>query len=143
MGSHPDLDLLIRYAADELPEPQRGRIATHLERCPECRRQSDPLEQALQPQPGALAPGQDVAGVLGRIGEWLHQRRREGPPRRLIAAELAPYLGDRCAGDLMLRVSPSGENLLSTVEPVLALFLGGRAAGKLVSHVVDRAIAEE
>jgi hypothetical protein len=57
-----------------------------------------------------------------------------------VAATIAPYLGARAAAVILLPVSETGENLLTAIEPVLALFLGARAASRLVTSVVDGAI---
>jgi hypothetical protein len=53
-----------------------------------------------------------------------------------------PYVGDRAAERLAHGEAPDGGRLLADVEPVLALFLGRRAAAQLVSHVLDRALVK-
>lgn len=57
-----------------------------------------------------------------------------------VAGEVGPFLGDHATQTILSTVSPGGDNLLSSVEPVLALFLGSRAAARLIDHVVERAI---
>lgn len=57
-----------------------------------------------------------------------------------VAREIGPFLGSNGARMLLQPVAENGRNLLSTIEPVLAEFLGPRAASELVSHVVDTSI---
>lgn len=57
-----------------------------------------------------------------------------------VAREIEPYLGYYAVQSLVGRVSENNDNLLSTIEPVLARFLGSRAASSLVSRVVDSVI---
>jgi len=64
-----------------------------------------------------------TAPAPGRTGETLKLR---------VAHEIAPYLGALASRRIVTGVADTGENLLSTVEPVLALFLGSRAAARLV-----------
>jgi hypothetical protein len=59
--------------------------------------------------------------------------------RRAVAEGVRPYLGTRATDTLSSGGPEDGRRLLADVEPVLALFLGRRAAGELVSHVLDRA----
>jgi hypothetical protein len=55
-------------------------------------------------------------------------------------AEIAPFLGERAASRLLRSVSENGQDLLSAIEPVLANFLGDKAAGELVGHLLDTAM---
>ena len=68
------------------------------------------------------------APETGRTGEQVKLR---------VADMIAPYLGREATQSVLQPVANNGENLLSSVEPILALFLGGRAASRLVSNVVD------
>jgi hypothetical protein len=79
----------------------------------------------------AMQRWEDTARESGRTGE---------PVKRRVATEIAPYLGPLATHAVLQPVTDSSENLLSSMEPVLALFLGGRAASRLVSHVVDVAL---
>jgi hypothetical protein len=64
-----------------------------------------------------------------------------GEPLKVrVAREIGPFLGGRAARILLQLVSEDGKDLLSTIEPVLAHFLGDQAASDLVNHVVDAAI---
>jgi hypothetical protein len=79
--------------------------------------------------------------VLAGIGQWesrrLDSQRRGEALKGRVAAEIGPFLGRRATRRLLDPVSSGGENLLCTIEPVLAHFLGEKAASELVSHVVD------
>ena len=57
-----------------------------------------------------------------------------------VAAELAPFLGQQAAGRLLRSVSGKNDDLLRVIEPVLANFLGERAAAELVSHLLETAV---
>jgi hypothetical protein len=57
-----------------------------------------------------------------------------------VAAEIGPFLGKQAAQRLLDPVSDTGEDLLCSIEPVLAGFLGEEAAAELVNRVVDVAI---
>ena len=56
-----------------------------------------------------------------------------------VAAELGPYFGSTTR-KVLKDVLTEGGNLLSTVEPALALFVGVKAAERLVTHIVDVSI---
>jgi len=57
-----------------------------------------------------------------------------------VASAITPFLGREGMQLLLQRVSGDNRNLLSTIEPVLADFLGTRASSELVNHVVDAAM---
>lgn len=75
----------------------------------------------------------DMSSRPERTGAALKQR---------VAKQIEPFLGPEASHRLLQQVSADGTNLLSIVEPVLAQFLGARAASELASHIVDAAIAE-
>lgn len=91
-------------------------------------------------EPAAPPPEDLFAGIQNAIRKWdsepLFQRSGTLLKQR-VAREIAPYLGARASAHILAAVSPGGENLLPTVEPILALFLGNRAASRLVDRVVD------
>jgi hypothetical protein len=84
------------------------------------------------------------ADVLAGIQSWESAAAQSGPfhegIKRRVSAKVKRYLGPGATDKLLQSVSGDGGDLLSTVEPVLALFLGRKAASSLVSHVVDAAI---
>ncbi len=102
------------------------------------RSSSGPPEQPRQ------ADEELLADVLSGIRRWEADRTRPDRSgdavKRRVAYEVGPYLGPQATQRLLESVSAEGENLWSTVEPVLALFLGSRAASTLVTHVIDQAI---
>lgn len=116
----------------------------HLDQCDECTLELHRLQYALGDQ-GELAPDRMVlAQVQSAIQQWeasAPQTGRTGAPvKRRVAHEIAPFLGPDATNSILQPVAPGGENLLSSIEPVLALFLGGRAAAHLVTYVVDAAL---
>ena len=106
----------------------------HLEQCAEC-------NNALVRLAGtADRPVGEASELLARIESQMHDWTplAVGPSvRRRVIREIAPYLGTRASARLLSGVEQDGANLLSTVEPMLALFLGSRAASRLVDHMVD------
>jgi len=88
-----------------------------------------------------------LATLMADIVRWQaarsHPDRNGDAMRRRVASELAPFLGPEVADRVLRRVDASGEDLLSAIEPVLALFLGHQAASLLVSHVVDGALVKQ
>ena len=78
---------------------------------------------------------------MRRIGQW--ETRLRDPQCRgealkgRVAAEIGAFLGGRATRRLLDPVGGRGEDLICTIEPVLAGFLGVDAASELVSHVID------
>ena len=139
---HVEFEQLIRYHEGELAGHERNSLERHLAKCAECRHELDLLRQAaaLGTSPAAPPLHEIVAGNQ----LWAEGQRRQGVSSDIVkwrvAAEISPYLGWAATGTILQAVSPDGHNLLSVVEPVLAVFLGRCAARVLVSHVVDCAI---
>lgn len=113
------------------------RIADHLKICETCSQAYQALlaeEETPPPDPASFA------GIQNAIEEWNTSATARNSPAILklrTAREIAPFLGRRASFKVLRCVSDTGEDLLSAIEPVLALFLGSRAAGRLVDHVVD------
>ncbi len=78
--------------------------------------------------------------ILSGIRSWKaeHAPSRVDPEvvKRRVGSKIDPYLGHPATGRILSAVSPACDDLLTNVEPVLALFLGCRAASSLVSHIV-------
>ena len=96
----------------------------------------DPVPAPAEPERlrailAAMRDWRAAAVPAGKVGPVLHRR---------VAAELRPYLGSSAAGAVLSEVSDTSGNLLSTIEPVLAVFLGAKAASLLVSRIVDALI---
>jgi anti-sigma factor RsiW len=146
---HPDLEILIRYADGELPAARSGTVSAHLERCQECRLEVYRLRIATQAAaasavPASSGPEPALEKVLAGIRAWdaaAHTPGRPAALRRRVADEVAPYLGPQGAETVLASVSDGNADLLSNIEPVLALFLGCRAAASLVDHIVDATTA--
>ncbi len=119
-------------------------MGSHLNECDECRLEFHRLQYAA----GTRREFEPDPGMLDRMRAAIHrweqstaeaERTAEAVKGR-VRAEIAPFLGDPAATAVLKPVAPGADNLLNTIEPVLALFLGGKAAGRLVSHVVDSAL---
>jgi hypothetical protein len=81
--------------------------------------------------------------VLSGIREWAARRNDEDPDAQMVkgrvAAELAAYLGTDGATKALQPVTDN-QKLLPALESVLAIFLGCRAAARLIQRIIDRAI---
>jgi hypothetical protein len=119
----------------------RTAVRLHLDGCAACRREFEGLvaEPAAAPADPML-----LTALREQIRRW-ESARGETPEvreelRRKVVLELAPFIGDAAASKLLAAVSDDGGNLLSTLEPVLAAFLGISAAAELINHLVDSVI---
>ncbi len=101
----------------------RSALQSAVRNAPESERAANP--EALLPQ------------VLASLRNWESSRPAV---KRKVAAAIEAYLGRQATERVLGPVPESGENVLSTIEPVLALFLGNRTASRLVSHVVTESI---
>lgn len=119
-------------------------LAAHLDRCVGCRLEYHRLQYAV----GAPSEQALDLGLLAQMKTAMRQfessacetGRTSDPLKLKVASLIAPYLGGQATQSVLQPVTDGGENLLSSVEPVLALFLGRRAAARLVSSVVDQAL---
>jgi len=138
---HPELDALLRYADGELDGEERRKLDKHLERCGPCRVEAGRLRRAVRPGPADAVPADHV---LAGIRHWTARQTQEQPHDRSIkertATKIGPYLGPAGAVTVLNKVSAQGDDLLSVIEPVLANFLGCRAARRLMSQVVEQVI---
>jgi hypothetical protein len=133
-----------------MPPKQLSAVAAHLDGCESCRVEYDRLCAARdwvrkQAAGGTAAmPPLGLATLQVRLQELIAERvksdRRGEFLQHKVAAEIAPFLGNRAASRLLRSVSENGQDLLSIIEPVLANFLGERAAAELVNHLVDSAM---
>jgi len=150
VASHPDIESLVRYRDGGL-SPDRGKaIDKHLRTCQACRLEYQRLGDAFTSESNFAAPesGPDndrrLAGLLAGIQDWEAAAANAGLRvegiRRRVAGSVEKYLGTPATSKILQSVSGDGGNLLSTVEPVLAVFLGRKAASDLVSHVAEAAI---
>jgi hypothetical protein len=129
-----------------LPAVRENLLRAHLADCESCRAEYARVQLAI-----ASAQGEEQGTTPGRV-ELLSkiqasiQQWQAGVPDAAGAAEglkqavmehLVPYLGDRGARQVMQGISPDGHDMLSAIEPVLANFLGYRAAAQLVNVIVE------
>jgi len=77
--------------------------------------------------------------VLSRARDW-NASQKPAETKEFLTDCVRPYLGARATEGLVAAAAPDGHDLLSSVEPVLAIFLGKRAAGRLVTRVFDRTL---
>lgn len=139
-SDHPDIEELFRYQEGRLMPQERLVVQAHLAVCDECSRD---LERITTPgvSPAAAPPVSELLASLAQVQQKLDREGASGEPlKRRVQLELAPYLGEAAAERILLPVTASGENLLSTIEPVLRLFLGKSASTRVVNRIVDRAI---
>jgi hypothetical protein len=84
-----------------------------------------------------------LEATLAGIRRWTERRQQDDPDARVvkgrIAAEIAGYLGPDATGQILQPVTESAR-LFPAIEPVLSIFLGCRAAKRLIQRVIDTAI---
>ena len=140
---HPDLETLFRYRDGVLPENEGSAVRAHLAACSACRGEMDRIARALTALPGdqTAPPVADLLASLSELQSAMAQAGASGDALiRRVASELIPYVGTTVAERILQLVTPDGENLLSTVESALRVFLGKAATARVVSRIVDRAI---
>lgn len=135
---HPDLETLFGYREGSLAEVERRSVEAHIRGCAACRLETERMRH-FPNHPVEPPPVQDLLARLARKQRgWTEA---SGPAlKRKVALELAPYVGLEAAEAILQEVADNGENLLSTVDAALRLFLGKAAASRLTSRIVDRAI---
>jgi hypothetical protein len=127
----------------ELSRQIERAVAKHLLQCDACRLDFQRLS-AADDAAVATATVDEVNSLLVRLRGW--ERGESRPARngealkRLVVGAIEPYLGKRAADTLLQPAREDGRDLLSNVAPLLTMFLGRRAAGHLVSYVVETAI---
>jgi hypothetical protein len=94
--------------------------------------------------PAALSIVDELDSLLVRLRGWQSAESRlastgEALRQRVVGA-LEPYLGKGATHTLLAPVRDDGRDLFSNVAPLLTMFLGRRAAGPLVTYVVENAI---
>lgn len=123
-----------------MPPARRQEWEDHLRVCPECAAVCARMREAEAADADDAASNEMLSRIRGAIGQWnVRQSRENSIPavKGRVADELAPYLGPRASGRILCAVSESADNLLSTVGEVMSLFLGKRAGGRFVDHVVE------
>jgi hypothetical protein len=94
--------------------------------------------------PAAPAAADQLDSLLVRLRGWQSAESRlvsSGEKlKQRVAAVIEPYLGKGATDTLLAPVRDDGRDLFSNVAPLLTMFLGRRAAGPLVTYVVENAI---
>ena len=140
-SQHPELGDLLCYRENTLPEDERKAVETHLAACRQCRQEMERIASAIQGDEGPAPSVEDLLANLNRLRSSLEQPGVSGAAlKQRVKSELIPYIGAEAADRILQPVSPGGENLLSTIESTLRLFLGKAATARVVSRIVDRAI---
>ena len=138
---HPDIEALVSLQFGELPADRTRAVRQHLAGCALCRQEFERLQHSLDGGPADCDAAPDSSTLLATIRDWEISSMQAGDAlKRRIAIELAPYVGQAGADTLLRPVQDDGRNLLSKVAPMLTVFLGRRAAGNLVSRVVEKTI---
>jgi hypothetical protein len=114
-------------------------VRAHLLTCEGCSREWRRVSNAAAPDGGAADRGL-LAGILAGIESWESAPSRTEDVKARVGSAIASFLGPHATDELLGAVSAQGDNLFSTLEPVVALFLGCRAASALVDHLVARSI---
>jgi hypothetical protein len=118
-------------------------VSQHVMACDTCRLSLKRLSATVSTTVPAVS-ADDVNNLLARLKAWergASRRARKGEAlKQRVAGAIEPYLGKLAADTLLQSVREDGRDLLSNVAPLLTMFLGRRAAGPLVSHVVETAI---
>lgn len=100
-----------------------------------------PVASSQSDRPAPAAP--ELPEILAVIRR--HEVRRSSlkdpdAPKRRAAAAIVDYLGSEATNKVFETVSPDCKNVITELHPLLSLFLGRRAAGRLESHVIDVAL---
>ncbi|WP_333815162.1 ChrR family anti-sigma-E factor [Tabrizicola sp.] len=135
---HLSDQLLMAYAAGQLPEAFSLVVATHLSLCDDCRAQAgsfDAVGGALLEEAGETAMGEDaLAQTLARI-EGLPQGRSGAPkPAGIFPAPLAAYVG---GGPDAVRWRRVGGGVRQAI-----LSTGGSATARLLYIPAGRAVPD-
>lgn len=135
---------MIAFREGGLADDQTRSVQSHLDQCDDCRLELHRLQYALGDKVELKPDRLVLAQMQSAIQQWEDSAAQTGrtgtPVKRRVAHEIAPFLGPEATDSILQPVAAGGENLLSSIEPVLALFLGGRAAAQLVTYVVDAAL---
>ena len=94
---HPAPDVMMAYAAGNLPEPHALLIATHLSLCPECRKHAVEMEAVGGALLDRLAPAEVAPDALDRVLARLDEPPPPAPgpvpPDPLLPTPLRSYVG--------------------------------------------------
>lgn len=138
--THPDRSEMLAHIDGELPAGVAQALEQHISECPPCAQEWAELSADLERCEELLSresPDQTLAleaqrVLLDRLRDW-----RAG--RRGISEEVGEYLGQEAANLVrtLEREGRSRTEVVAAVEPLLAAFLGRRAASTLRSHFLE------
>ena len=142
---HVEIEALVSLHYEELPDARARRVRQHLAGCGLCRQEFERVRLSIEGvAPAEDATAEDSDPLLNRLRNWETARAKSGRDieilKRTIATELAPYVGQQGADALLRPVHDDGHDLLSNVAPLLAMFLGRRAARILITRLVEKSI---
>jgi len=141
---HLDIESMVSLQFGELADNRARRMKQHLAGCSACRPVFERLQGSMEDGEPLPTKPVDSSRLLTRIRAWDTNGDRSGHHgaalKGRIAVELAPYVGRAGADTLLRPVQDDGRDLLSTVAPFLAMFLGRRAAGIIITRVVEKTI---
>ena len=138
IDSHPVDLALLYYAQLRLPLVQHFVIESHLKACAGCRRRCAEMGSSGFPPPETPPPLPEISAAMRRREAERLQSVKPSLGLDRAAREIGKCLGAQAAATLMAGVSCEGDRL-ARVQPVLALFLGRRAAGRLSSRIAETA----
>ena len=83
----------------------------------------------------------DRLGLVHRLILDVYSRLSAHQPSQICklraSKEIEPYLGVNATDSILANVSSDGRNFLAEVQPVLSLFLGRRAGGRLATRIIE------
>lgn len=125
---HLDERELIAYVRAKLPHGRRREVHAHLG-----------IRDAASPNQLT----NELPEILAAIR--CQEARRSGTgalqaSKGRAAKQISPYLGPKATAGVLQGVSADCRNLLSELQPILSLFLGRRAAGRLSTRAVEASI---
>jgi hypothetical protein len=130
----------------ELPAGERMTVEAHLKVCPSCQGERERLGDALAPDRPEVAGNQSSSPeLLTQLLSLIRKQAGSESERRLVVLKLGirsrvgPFLGPQATERVLQSASGDGGKLLSTLEPMLAMFIGRRAARLLIDQVVSAA----
>jgi hypothetical protein len=133
----------VSHRFGELNRQVEKTVSQHLMTCDSCRLDLQRLSAADDETVPAATPD-DVNSLMVKLRGWECGESRPARTgealKQRVAGAIEPYLGKRAVDTLLQPVREDGRDLLSNVAPLLTMFLGRRAAGNLVSYVVETAI---
>jgi len=136
--------MLVAYRDGELARRRAGKMAAHLERCAECRKELErleaefeqliSLESTIPVEKPRLEQGLET--LLEGLREWqLAQGEAKPEVRERVASQLRMFFGSRAAESVTKELGAARQH--PSVLPMFAAFLGEKAAAVLASRAIE------